>query len=469
MQNYQMAHYYFAKAERQYPPQNAKDAYFFYNSWGNVYSSESKPAKALECFLKSQRAVKSLQQPFMSAVVDANLGQTYMELNRLDSAQKYLDKTSRFFLAKPDMKSDLQFYVDGLNASLALKKGHLADARAVLEKPYELSCMSPNYLYLRHRILSNLYEKTGDYASALRYRKLMTQYDDSLRNAKMLSMVSDNELRFKQDTAIIRRDLSLGAAKATAQSNRVIFFLVTAMLCLGIIALIVYARYKMLRGKHLHQEEMKRMLALKMENVRNRFSPHFVFNVLNVFVSGLPKGVNVKPLQLLIQVLRANLLTCDKLAVSLSEEMEMVTHYSYLRHETNPLLPLPEFLIADDVDRSMLLPSMIVQIPVENALKHAFGDGDNGGVKPELKVTITQDERFLHIQIKDNGCGLGSVNSLKRTSKAAVSTGTGLRILHSTIDMLNANNAEQIVFQVSSSEGTTVDITVPRQYNYKIS
>lgn len=470
MQNYQLAHYYFAKAERQYPPQNVKDIHFFYNSWGNVYSSEGKPAKALECFLKAQRACNSLKQPFMAAIVEANLGQTYMELHKLDSAQKYLDRTTRFFLAKPDMQSDLQFYVDGLNASLAMEKGDLHEARAILSKPYVLSCMSPNYIYLHHRILANLYEKTGDYASALGYRKLMEQYDDSLRNAKMLSMVGDNELRFKQDTAIIRRDLSLSAAKVEANSNRTIFLLVTVALCLGILALIVYMRYKTLRAEHLHQEEMKRMLALKMENVRNRFSPHFVFNVLNVFVSSLPSDVNVKPLRLLIQVLRANLLTCDKLAVSLDEEMEMVTHYSYLRHETNQLLPMPEFDIADDVDRSMLLPSMIVQIPVENALKHAFGDGDNGGRKPELWVKIRQREGMLHIQIKDNGCGLVRNNAAKRSSNAAVSTGTGLRILHSTIDMLNANNVQQILFLVSSSsDGTLVDIKVPCQYKYKIS
>ena len=114
------------------------------------------------------------------------------------------------------------------------------------------------------------------------------------------------------------------------------------------------------------------MMALKMENVRNRFSPHFVFNVLNIFVSNLPKGVNVKPLQLLIQVLRAYLLSCDKMAVSLEEELQMVTSYSTLRHETNPFLPMPQFHVAKDVDMKLMLPSMIIQIPVENALKHAF-------------------------------------------------------------------------------------------------
>lgn len=40
LQNYQLAHHYFQKAERLYPPKNPKDVHFFYNSWGNVYSSQ---------------------------------------------------------------------------------------------------------------------------------------------------------------------------------------------------------------------------------------------------------------------------------------------------------------------------------------------------------------------------------------------------------------------------------------------
>ena len=480
MKNYRIAHYYFAKAERLYPPQNDKDSYFFYNSWGNVYSSEGKSAEALRCFLKAQRATFHLSQPVMTAVVDANLGQTYMELNRLDSAAKYLDRTSAFFLAKPDMQSDIQFYVDGLNASLALKKGELVKARLILDKPYILSSMSPNYLYLYHKSLSALYEKTGDYAKALRYEKLMSQYDDSLRNVTMLSNVSDNELRFKQDTAIIRRDIKLEAAKASARSGRIIAVLVIGMLCLLILALAAWYRYKSLRNKQQHHEEMRRMQALKMENVRNRFSPHFVFNVLNVFISSIPKDVNVKPLRLLIQVLRSNLITCDKVAVPLDEELQMVTNYSYLRHETNPLLPVPVFEVGDEVERSMLLPSMIIQIPVENALKHAFVDGDMQGRKPELKVTIRMEGDYLHVRVKDNGCGFVKGETRKRN--AAVSTGTGLRILHSTIDMLNAGNSRKITFDVQSVRvehhsnpasldsvvGTRVDIKVPKSYDYHV-
>lgn len=481
LRNYQLAHFYFRKAERQYPPRNPKDAHFFYNSWGNVYSSQEKPAEALKCFLKAQKAARQMGQPFMTAVVDANLGQTYLELNRLDSAQKYLANTTKFFFVQPNMQNDLQFYIDGLNAALALKQNRLDKASAILSKPYDLSKMSPNYLYLYHKGWADLYERKGQFAKALQYQKLMKQYDDSLRNATMVSNVQENELRFKQDTAIVRRDLILQSTQAEAKSSRLILLLVIGLLVVGVLALVVFYRYKSLRHKHQHREEMNRMMALKMENVRNRFSPHFVFNVLNIFISNLPKGVNVKPLRLLIQVLRANLLTCDQVAVSLEDELQMVMSYSSLRHETNPFLPMPRFDIAKEVDMSLMLPSMIVQIPVENALKHAFVGMEESGEKPLLDVKVWIEDGMLRIDVIDNGCGgVGAVAGMgTRKTNAAASTGTGLRILNSTIEMLNAGNARKLYFKMQSrvgaagggsdrQKGMCVSIGVPCEYDYSV-
>ena len=481
LRNYQLAHFYFRKAERQYPPRNPKDAHFFYNSWGNVYSSQEKPAEALKCFLKAQKATLQMGQPFMTAVVDANLGQTYLELNRLDSAQKYLANTTKFFFVQPNMQNDLQFYIDGLNAALALKQNRLDKASAILSKPYDLSKMSPNYLYLYHKGWADLYERKGQFAKALQYQKLMKQYDDSLRNATMVSNVQENELRFKQDTAIVRRDLTLQSTQAEAKSSRLILLLVIGLLVVGVLALVVFYRYKSLRHKHQHREEMNRMMALKMENVRNRFSPHFVFNVLNIFISNLPKGVNVKPLRLLIQVLRANLLTCDQVAVSLEDELQMVMSYSSLRHETNPLLPMPRFDIAKEVDMTLMLPSMILQIPVENALKHAFVGMEESGEKPQLDVKIWIEDGMLRIDVIDNGCGgVGAVAGMgARKANAAASTGTGLRILNSTIEMLNAGNARKLYFRMQSragaadggsdrQKGMCVSIGVPCEYDYSV-
>ena len=470
LQNYRLAHFYFRKAEQQYPPQNPKDTQFFYNSWGNVYSSQHKPQEALACFLKAKEATDRIGHPMMKAVVDANLGQTYLELNQTDSASKYLALAAAVFMREPNMDSDAQFYLDGLNVSLALRQDSLAKAARILQKPYNLSHMPPNYLYLYHRGMAGLYERRGMFDKALEYHKLMQQYDDSLRNATMLSNVQENELRFMQDTAIVRRDMTLQATREQARLSKVISGMAIVLLTVLVLALVFFYRYKMLRHAHQHHEEMRRMMSLKMENVRNRFSPHFVFNVLNVFISNLPKEVSVQPLRLLIQVLRANLLTCNKIAVTLEEELQMVKSYAALRHETNPFLPLPHFDMAEGVDTSLMLPSMIVQIPVENALKHAFTEMEGRGELPRLDVKIWVEDGMLRIDVVDNGCGSTGGRTQRSQAHSAVSTGTGLRILHSTIEMLNAGNERQMYFRMLGNEGhgTCVSIGVPCEYDYNV-
>ena len=75
----------------------------------------------------------------------------------------------------------------------------------------------------------------------------MNQYDDSLRNATMVSNVQENELRFKQDTAIVRRDLSLSTTQAEVRSFRVILLLIIGLLVMSVLALIAFIRYKWMR------------------------------------------------------------------------------------------------------------------------------------------------------------------------------------------------------------------------------
>ncbi len=86
---------------------------------------------------------------------------------------------------------------------------------------------------------------------------------------------------------------------------------------------------------------------------------------------------------------------------------------------------------------------------------------------------------MLRIDVIDNGCGgVGAANSRKKVN-SAVSTGTGLRILNSTIEMLNAANKRKIYFVMHSNNndtdaeddanrGTIVSIGVPCEYNFDV-
>ena len=109
-----------------------------------------------------------------------------------------------------------------------------------------------------------------------------------------------------------------------------------------------------------------------MEAVRNRISPHFVFNVLNnkIVHSG---NAEADELMRLSKLIRANLDISCRLDVSLAEELDFVKQYVEVER---PLVDGNfEFKleVAPDINLDQVhVPSMFVQILVENALVHGL-------------------------------------------------------------------------------------------------
>lgn len=473
MLNYKQAYYCFSLADSCFPPKSLYQKHYFYNSWGNVYIGEKKPAKALECFRKALIPTLALQQPFAKAVVHANLGQTYLELDQLDSSRKYLDLAGEYFNS-PDADDAIHFYLCGLYAQLALKKNDFTMANRYLSMPYDPVRIGPYYLYQHYQHLMEYYDKTGNYAEAYKYKKLVTTYDDSIRNAGYLNNVTETDMRYRQDTALLRRDIVIANANSRVSNLQSTVTLTISLLILTLIAVLSIYSYIRRRNERKRREQLSLITKLRMENVRNRFSPHFVFNVLNAVIGSLSREESkTLPLRLLIQVLRSNLLISDKIAIPLHEEVELVKSYAGLRQSINPETPVVEWNISPDINLELLLPAMIIQIPVENALKHAFPPTFNLDETPLVSIQIVpEDNDYTRIVIEDNG--IGYVPGIKPSGKLhSNDTGTGIHILFRTVELLNLKNIHKMTFEITDrsinqkdKHGTRVTILIPSIYNY---
>ena len=111
---------------------------------------------------------------------------------------------------------------------------------------------------------------------------------------------------------------------------------------------------------------------LRLENIRNRLSPHFIFNMLNREM--VERNVEEKQeLSSLVKLMRRNLELAEQLCVTLAEELDFVK--TYINLERRSLGPdfHSELKIEKDVQPEQIrIPSMMIQIPVENAVKHAL-------------------------------------------------------------------------------------------------
>jgi LytS/YehU family sensor histidine kinase len=199
-----------------------------------------------------------------------------------------------------------------------------------------------------------------------------------------------------------------------------------------------------------------------MQNLSNRFSPHLFFNLLGSVSgdAGDPEKVKQQVSQV-AQLLRMSLEHAEHTAVSLSDELDMVKSYVELQRSRIPQPFFTDYEVGDDVNKNTPIPSMILQIPVENAIRHGLMPLEG---EKNLKVLIRKVENAMEITIEDNG--IGREKSKGRTT----GTGTGLKVLLQTIRLLNQQNNEQITFRVIDGErcGTIVRIGIPDNYNYQL-
>ena len=232
---------------------------------------------------------------------------------------------------------------------------------------------------------------------------------------------------------MLKRDILISNNQIELSQQHNIIILVLALLIISVLLATLIFIHIRRKNEQRYNRQIALATQLRMENIRNRISPHYMFNVLNTVMPTFKQYSELAhPLQLLIQVLRGNLLASEKMAVELQEEIELVKNYIALRKETNPNTIHIEWEIAEQVPLQTLIPSMSIQIPVENALKYAFEDNDEQ--TNTLSIHISKKDRNLSIYIRDNGSGYdpGKHSNSKR------STGNGLKVLFRTIELLNS-------------------------------
>lgn len=217
----------------------------------------------------------------------------------------------------------------------------------------------------------------------------------------------------------------------TVRSNPFLYlqYLILMGLIAGFYGFIVLIRF--IQSQQIARQEAIRrdVLELQLKAVRNQLDPHFTFNALNT-LSGLSLTGDKKGVDHFInhfsRLLRTHLQTSDKIMVPLKEEIEFVVNYVELQRIRFDNVFCLELDVPKEVDLGTLIPKMLIQTHVENAIKHGFrglrasGPGLSTG---RLLVQIRESDKALVIIIEDNGVGRGNskVPEFESTGKGLLS------------------------------------------------
>lgn len=208
----------------------------------------------------------------------------------------------------------------------------------------------------------------------------------------------------------------------------------------------------------LRMERLERSFSeARLNALRMQLDPHFLFNALNTISAQVEREPRLarQMIEHLGDLLRLSLENKDRHEVPLMEEMDFLEHYlaiqrirfgDRLRFETN---------LAPEV-KYALVPCLVVQPLMENAIRHGISSRSTGGT---VVVSAKPVNEQLEIRVSDDGVGLPPGWTLESGA------GLGLSVTRERIRGLHPNGASGFGVGRRRNGGTEAVIRLPLRFS----
>jgi len=205
------------------------------------------------------------------------------------------------------------------------------------------------------------------------------------------------------------------------------------------------------RGRQVQEERLRHSLTeAELRALRAQVDPHFLFNTLNT-IAGLITSDPAKAelmTERLADFFRYTLLRTERTLATLGEELQFVQHYLEIEQVRLGNRLRIELSAAADV-RQEMVPALILQPLVENAIRHGLAPKPEGGC---ISVSASREGQFLKLEVVDDGMALQS------TSRHG--SGIGLQNVRERLRALYGDAAQMNV-DSGSAQGTCVSLLLP--------
>jgi two-component sensor histidine kinase len=193
----------------------------------------------------------------------------------------------------------------------------------------------------------------------------------------------------------------------------------------------------------------------KLSALRAQLDPHFLFNTLNAvssLVGSDPRGVR-RMIARLSVLLRHSLEESPEPEVALEEELQVLTQYvEIMEIRFEGRLHVEKRIDHDVLDA--LVPNLILQPIVENAIKHGVSKLSNSAVG-RIEVSARRDGDDVIISVVDNGPAIQDSSTLQDES------GVGVRNTRARLAQLYGAEHTLSISPAPAGEGVVATLTVP--------
>jgi hypothetical protein len=342
---------------------------------GVLLTSNNEAEKGLPYFVRALPIERETGQ--INGLTMLNVAICYSKLKKYPTSFLYLDSTGYYGDTTKDVSLARQVWE--LRATNYSETGESQKA------------------YLAGKRAFDLYKKEKDTLIAKNARELETRYQVREKEDKIESLASLNKIE-----------------KKISQQRKII------IIGMGLVMILIVAIAFLLLRRRKMQIEI-REVQLTQQLLRSQMEPHFIFNslaVLKGFISNESPERSNAFLDKFSSLLRINLENARDSLVLLRKEVEALKNYLDLHGMSFENLFTYKIEVYEGYEEdNILIPPMLLQPFVENAIFHGFANYDHNGL---IIIKIERNSDILHCIIEDNGSGL--TKSISNSDKRSLST-----------------------------------------------
>jgi two-component system, LytTR family, sensor kinase len=220
---------------------------------------------------------------------------------------------------------------------------------------------------------------------------------------------------------------------------------------LGIGLIYLFHEVRFAREHELRQARLETSLAeAQLQNLRLQLEPHFLFNALNAISAAIYENPRVADEMIgrLSELLRQLLKQDATQEVTLAREIELLKLYTRIM-EARLESRLTFSVDIEEKAREVLVPQLILQPLVENAIRHGM---NLVSMRFDISVEGRLEGNGLRLAVRDHGAGLPPPDRLTR--------GIGLRNTAERLERLYGAR-QSVRIENADGGGTIVELRVP--------
>ena len=236
-----------------------------------------------------------------------------------------------------------------------------------------------------------------------------------------------------------------------------------SLISLGLIALVALWFYRRLKQQAVLAQQQNELNASKLTAIQSQMNPHFIFNALNSIQDLVLKGDVANSYSYITKfadLVRRTLRYSDKNFVEFESEIKLIE--LYLTLEKLRFKEDFEYEINSDGVEDILVPPMLIQPFIENALVHGLLH-KSGSKRLVLDFELGES---LVCSITDNGVGRAKAKEIKERQRGSHES-FSVNAIKKRFDILQRNFGGKLGFVIDDlteggePTGTRVRLSIP--------